>query len=151
MGRKEEILKMRQVLLRRRDALRQALAGDLSAIKELRGQSNGDMVDAALDSSHDEICSQLAEVESRELAQIEKALERMRGGQYGLCEITGQPIPMARLRALPYATMCVEAQREMERQGVDRVEDCDWDRLGEVARDTEEDDVSLEDIEIDVG
>lgn len=151
MGRKDEILKMRQVLLRRRDALRQALAGDLSAIKELRGQSNGDMVDAALDSAHDEICSQLAEVESRELAQIDKALERMRTGTYGNCEITGQPIPLARLKALPYATMCVEAQREMERQGVNRIEDCDWDRLGDVSRDAEDEDVSFDDIEVDVG
>jgi glutamate dehydrogenase (NADP+) len=66
---------MRNVLIRRRDALRKALAGDLSLLKELRQQSVGDVVDAALDSAQDEISSQLAEVESRELASIEKALE----------------------------------------------------------------------------
>src|SRR5690606_30114422 len=110
--RKDAILKLRQVLIRRRDALRRALAGDLSSLKELREQSSGDVVDFALDSAQDELNSQLAEVESRELAQIENALERMRNGTYGICEVTGKPIPLARLQALPYATMCIEAQRE---------------------------------------
>ena len=100
-GRKEAILRLRQVLLRRRDALRKALAGDLSSLKELRQQTSGDMLDAALDSAQDEISSQLAEVESRELTQIETALERMRNGTYGICEVTGRQIPLARLQALP--------------------------------------------------
>ena len=99
MGRKEAIYKLRQVLMRRRDALRKALAGDLSSLLELRQQSSGDMLDAALDSAQDEISSQLAEVESRELAQIEKALERMRNGTYGICEVSGKPIPLARFPA----------------------------------------------------
>ena len=86
MARKDAILSMRQILIKRRDALRTALAGDLSLLKELRAQTAGDVVDAALDSAQDEISSQLAEVESRELASIENALERMREGQYGVCE-----------------------------------------------------------------
>ncbi|MFT5526553.1 MAG: DnaK suppressor protein [Pirellulaceae bacterium] len=118
MGRKDELLKLQDVLGIRRDALRQALAGDLSALKSLREQSSGDVVDFALDSAQDEISSQLAEVESRELAQIENALERMKSGTYGVCEITGKPIPLARLQALPYATTTIEAQREMEKLGV---------------------------------
>jgi DnaK suppressor protein len=118
MGRKEEILKLRDVLMIRRDALRRALAGDLSALQELREQTSGDVVDFALDSAQDEISSQLAEVESRELAQIENALERMKAGTYGVCEITSKPIPLARLQALPYATTTIEAQREMEKLGV---------------------------------
>jgi DnaK suppressor protein len=120
MARKEAITKMRQVLVRRRDALRQALAGDLSLLKELRQQSGGDVVDVALDASQDEISSQLAEVESRELANIENALERMREGSYGLCEACSKPIPLARLQALPYATQCIECQRKSERRGVNQ-------------------------------
>lgn len=80
MTRKESLTSLRQILLKRRDALRRALAGDLSLLKELRGQSTGDVIDAALDSAQDELSSQLAEVESRELASIENALERMREG-----------------------------------------------------------------------
>src|SRR5438876_10906828 len=107
MARKDSILSMRQILIKRRDALRKALAGDLSLLKELREQSSGDVIDAALDSAQDEINSQLAEVESRELASIEMALEQMRVGAYGVCQICEIKIPMARLHALPYATTCI--------------------------------------------
>ena len=117
MSRKAAILKLRNILLKRRDALRKALAGDLSLLKEMQGQSGGDEIDAALDSAHNEINSQLAELESRELAQVDEALSRMSKGTYGICEATGKPIPLARLQALPYATLCIEAQRELEKHG----------------------------------
>ena len=68
MARKESLLNLRAILVRRRDALRSALAGDLTLLKELRSESPGDVIDAAYDSAQDEISSQLAEVESRELA-----------------------------------------------------------------------------------
>jgi DnaK suppressor protein len=117
MARKEAVSQLRQILIRRRDALRKALAGDLSSLKELRQQTSGDMMDAAMDTAQDEISSQLAEVESRELANIDLALERMRQGDYGICDGCGTGIPLARLQALPYATMCINCQREAEKNG----------------------------------
>jgi len=117
MARKDSLVNLRAILVRRRDALRSALAGDLSLLKELRSESPGDVIDAAYDSAQDEISSQLAEVESRELANIENALERMKAGKYGLCEVCSGKIPLVRLNALPYATMCIECQRELERSG----------------------------------
>jgi DnaK suppressor protein len=148
MARKDALFSMRQILIKRRDALRNALAGDLSLLKELRAQTAGDVVDAALDSAQDEISSQLAEVESRELARIENALERMRNGQYGLCEACGIKIPLARLNALPYATYCIECQREAERSGGGLGGDADWGRL--VDSGGGESEVSINDIELDV-
>jgi DnaK suppressor protein len=149
MSRKDAILSLRQVLVKRRDALRKALAGDLSLLKELRAQTSGDMVDAALDSVQDEISSQLAEVESRELTRIEYALEHMRNGHYGVCEACGTSIPMARLSALPYATHCIKCQREMERQGTSgSAADVDWSRLLDVSGGESE--LSINDIELDV-
>ena len=120
MARKDALLNLRAILIRRRDALRSALSGDLSLLRELHGETSGDVVDAALDTAQDEISSQLAEVESRELAHIENALDRMRTGQYGTCEVCSKKIPMARLDALPYATMCIECQRDLERHGGSR-------------------------------
>ena len=117
MARKDALAKMRAILVKRRDALRNALAGDLTLLRELRSESPGDVIDAAYDSAQDEISSQLAQVESRELASIENALERMKEGTYGQCEVCGCRIPMARLDALPYATMCIGCQRELECSG----------------------------------
>lgn len=148
MTRKEAIRNMHQVLIKRRDALRKALAGDLSLLKELNAQASGDVVDAALDSVQDEISSQLAEVESRELARIEVALERMREGQYGICEGCGTNIPLARLNALPYATLCIKCQREAEREGGGGSTNVDWSRLLDVHG--SDNDVSINDLELDV-
>ncbi len=149
MSRKDAILSIRQSLVMRRDALRTALAGDLSLLRELNAQTSGDMVDAALDSAQDELSSQLAEVESRELARIEYALEKMREGQFGICEGCGTAIPMARLQALPYAVCCIKCQREAELDGgsgADR--DVDWGRLLDSSGG--DSDLSINDIEIDV-
>lgn len=129
MARSAELKKLREVLLHRREAIRRALDGDLSMLRELREQTKGDILDAALDSAQDELSSQLAEVESRELAQIEHALERMKNGNYGVCEVTEQPIPLARLQALPYATTCIEAKKEMEKHGRTAELQADWGRL----------------------
>lgn len=148
MPRKDSILSMRQILIKRRDALRTALAGDLSLLKELRAQTAGDVVDAALDSAQDEISSQLAEVESRELASIENALVRMKQGQYGVCEHCGTGIPMARLHALPYATLCINCQRELEKYGGGGGFDADWGRVNDSG--AGDADVSIGDIELDV-
>jgi len=148
MSRTDAILNMRQILLKRRDALRKALAGDLSLLKELSSQTSGDVVDFALDSVQDEISSQLAEVESRELARIEYALERMREGQYGSCEGCGTNIPMARLNALPYATLCIKCQREAEREGAAGGAPVDWGRLLDTSG--SDVDLTINDIEIDV-
>lgn len=58
------------------------------------------------------------EVTSREysiLRQIERALEKIDDNTYGICDITGQEIPLARLEAVPYATMTVKAQEQFEK------------------------------------
>ena len=148
MARKDAIQQLRQILIKRRDALRKALAGDLSLLKELRQQTSGDMVDAALDSAQDEISSQLAEVESRELANIENALERIREGHYGACEACECQIPMARLQALPYATLCINCQREAEKAGTSSSGPANWGRMLDL--DTGDNDTALNDIEMDV-
>ena len=130
MAKRDDALKnLRDVLVKRRDALRKALAGDLSSLKELREQTKGDVVDFALDSAQDEINSQLAEVESRELSQIDGALEKMRGGSYGKCEGCKSNIPLARLQALPYATCCINCQRELEKRGIDAKGVVDWSAI----------------------
>ncbi len=49
----------------------------------------------------------------KELAQVKKALERIEQGTYGLSEVSGKPIPIERLEAIPYATTLVD-ERPLE-------------------------------------
>lgn len=49
------------------------------------------------------------------IAKIDSALRRLEGGEYGWCEVTGEPIGLNRLIARPIATMTVEAQEAHER------------------------------------
>jgi DnaK suppressor protein len=58
------------------------------------------------------------EVTSKEfglLRQIDRALEKIEEGTYGVCDISGEEIPMKRLEAVPYATMTVKAQEKFEK------------------------------------
>ena len=50
------------------------------------------------------------------IAKIESALRRLDAGEYGYCEVTGDPISLGRLIARPVATMTVEAQEAHERR-----------------------------------
>jgi DnaK suppressor protein len=50
------------------------------------------------------------------IAKIESALRRIEEGEYGFCEVTGEPIGLGRLVARPIATMTVEAQEAHERR-----------------------------------
>ena len=50
------------------------------------------------------------------VAKIDAAIRRIDEGEYGYCEVTGEPISLARLEARPVATMTVEAQERHERQ-----------------------------------
>ena len=50
------------------------------------------------------------------IAKIDSALRRIDEGEYGFCEVTGEPIGLGRLIARPIATMTVEAQEAHERR-----------------------------------
>ncbi len=48
------------------------------------------------------------------LTQVNEALARIDAGTYGICTNCGRPIPVARLRALPYAALCIDCQAKSE-------------------------------------
>ena len=75
MARREALLKLHKRLVARRNELRKVLADELSDLRSMdRVHPGGDAADAAFDTGSDEISSQLAELEARELAQVERAL-----------------------------------------------------------------------------
>jgi DnaK suppressor protein len=152
MARRDALLRLHKTLLARRAALRRALAGELADLRTFKAES-GDTADVAFDSGSEEIATQLAELEARELSQIERALARIKQGIYGVCELCQGKIPVARLNALPYSTTCIECQREMEtypgwgggRRGGD------WEKVFDAGSSLEEEkEVNLSEIEMDL-
>ena len=129
MTRKSSLKQMKDVLVERRDALRQAISGDNSLLKKLSQKSSGDVVDFASHSASGEISSRLAEVENRELQKIELAITRMQEGTYGKCDGCGSSIPIARLRALPYAVHCIKCKLAAEKAGMEPGDVVDWSSI----------------------
>jgi DnaK suppressor protein len=153
MARRDALLRLHKSLLARRAALRSALAGELADLRRQRTTQTGDSADVAFDAGSEEIASQLAEIEARELTQIDRALQRLKQGTYGVCEVCQTKIPVARLNALPYSTTCIRCQREMEsypgwkhgRGGAD------WEKVYDSEASFEDQrEVDLSDIELDI-
>jgi DnaK suppressor protein len=115
MARRDALLRLHKTLSARRNELRKRLGTDLADLGQQKGSSaTGDAADAAFGHQGEELSSQLAELEARELNQIERALVRLKQGTYGLCEACSAKIPVARMNVLPYSTLCIKCQREAE-------------------------------------
>ncbi len=112
--------KLKEVLRTKREFLRKSLDDDDSSGDE-RHKTTGDIVDIASGYSETEIIFQLAEVGSKELAEVERAFRRIEQGTYGSCEACGKDIPIARLKALPFAAKCVPCQEAEEKARQDGV------------------------------
>ena len=114
MARQDALQRLHNTLAARRDEILEKRQDDLDSLRNFHDDPTGDAADVAFESGSEEMASQLAELDSRELSQIERAIHRLKQGTYGLCESCNQKIPLGRLNALPYSTMCIECQREME-------------------------------------
>lgn len=152
MARRDALLKLHQRLVRRRDTLRRILAGELADLSNVERGQYSDLGDAAFDAGADEVASQLAQIEATELAQIERAIKRLEAGTYGFCESCNKRIPVARLNALPYTTMCINCQREAERQsrsgsGFSRRS---WENVFDVESAQSDRQVDLNDLEVEL-
>jgi DnaK suppressor protein len=72
------------------------------------------MAELGSDNFDKELTLSLLGSENDALDQIEAAIERIEDGSYGQCEECGAKIPKARLKAVPYATFCVECASQAE-------------------------------------
>ena len=150
MARREALLRITKVLLNRRNSLRKRLGTDLDELAQKNSFSSGDAADAAFETSGEEVASQLAELEAKELSQIEIALRRIKQGLYGVCNGCEMKIPVARLNALPYSVLCIKCQRESETDssGLQDRMATDWNKLSDASSDDR--DFSLSELEIDL-
>jgi DnaK suppressor protein len=127
MKRSDFVRMMKQRLTSRRQELRRYLAGEVNELRDQDQTGVGDEIDVSVDGEHAAIRSQLADFESRELKQIDSALERIEEGRYGRCETCESSIGVERLRAVPYVASCIECARKAERAAERRAGSA-WDR-----------------------
>lgn len=150
MSRKDALLRLHKSLVAKRDELRRQLDHELESAQQGR-TSSGDLFDAAMDGTQNELHSQLAAFESREIQQIERAIKLIRAGRYGSCEVCGTQIPIARLKALPYTTVCIDCRQKQEtRGGIDDDGNANWETVFEYEGAQSDRDLTLRDIDLDV-
>ena len=153
MARRDALLRLNKTLTARRTELRKRLGADLAQLGSQKLSTvAGDAADAAFEHTGEELSSQLAELEARELNQVERALLRLKQGTYGLCEGCGSKIPVSRLNVLPYSTLCIKCQRELEDDAAwgRGASDRDWSRVSEGDHSMDDREVKLSDLEIDL-
>jgi RNA polymerase-binding protein DksA len=74
------------------------------------------LADTATETYDRELDYTLEENAVHVLSEIDAALQRIEHGTYGMCTNCGRRIPEERLEALPWATLCIDCQREQERR-----------------------------------
>ena len=84
------------------------------------------MADAGTDEFDRDFALSIMSSDQNAMFEIDAALERIRRGSYGICEISGEPIEAERLSAIPWTRYSAVAQRELEDSG-----DAARTRLGE--------------------
>jgi DnaK suppressor protein len=112
----------KEKLLQLRDAMVDSMAG--VAQDTLRSRAEGSeasafgmhQADAGSDAYDRDFALSLLSQEQDALYEIDQALKRIELGSYGICEMSGKPIPRARLEAIPFARFTVECQSQLEKQ-----------------------------------
>ena len=115
MLRSEDIRRFEERLKADRDAIESRIAANKRGIQETVQDESG------VGNFEDEaslLYDREAEIDEnardrKELARVNRALERIEQGTYGLSEVSGKPIPIERLEALPYAITLVD-ERPLE-------------------------------------
>jgi DnaK suppressor protein len=114
--------KQKEKLLQLRDAMVDSMAG--VAQDTLRSRAEGSeasafgmhQADAGSDAYDRDFALSLLSQEQDALYEIDQALKRIELGTYGKCEMSGKPIPRARLEAIPFARFTVQCQSQLEKQ-----------------------------------
>jgi len=114
--------KQKEKLLQLRDAMVDSMAG--VAQDTLRTRAEGSessafgmhQADAGSDAYDRDFALSLLSQEQDALYEIDQALKRIELGTYGICEMSGKPIPRTRLEAIPFARFTVECQSQLEKQ-----------------------------------
>ena len=118
----EEVAQFKKLLL----SLRERLVGKVDfmqeeALKKSRQDASGDlsnvpihMADVGTDNYERDIMIELIQNGEEGVRNIDTALEKIEEGAFGVCELCAKKINKERLKAVPYAKLCIDCQREEE-------------------------------------
>lgn len=106
----------KKLVERRKEILSQVEHLEKDLLEEAQEQQNtpGDLADHGSGELSQHLSVALMENDRQELERIETALRRIQEGTYGQCIACGKPIPMVRLRAIPWASLCLSCQAQNE-------------------------------------
>lgn len=116
MGKKEQrdFPAIKKRLLNRREEIRNHLDRLTGGDAEAGEKPVGDLVDDAVMDAEQDSSYTIAQQEARELRLIDEALDKIEEGTYGICEECGEQIERPRLKALPYAVLCLKCKENEE-------------------------------------
>ena len=107
-------------LLQQRDYLLDQTSNLITTAREVNPdpiQDEGPAATATESNQRDQSLGTLS-FDQDQLAEINAAIDKIEtGGDYGICEMTGRPIPAERLKAIPWTRFTREAEEDMERRG----------------------------------
>jgi DnaK suppressor protein len=108
---------MKQKLLEMKEQILRQLVSESDEFQEIVDDMEPkDLADIAADDIDRRILEVLGSKEIRRLQLIDAALGRIENGHYGICMSCGKKIPEERLRAIPYAILCIECKSSEERR-----------------------------------
>ena len=110
----EQLSYFRGKLLNWKDDILREAAATMAQLKSEPLQE-ADITDRASSESDWSIHLRTRDRQRKLISKIDGALRRIDTGEYGFCDVTGEPISLARLEARPIATMTIEAQERHER------------------------------------
>jgi RNA polymerase-binding protein DksA len=120
---KDQLKQFRQLLLTERAKFVAEIRSIAEDTSKSPREASGDlsaytihMADMAADTYERELSMNIVSSEQEVLYQIDDALKRMDEGTFGVCQSCNQPIIISRLKAVPYAAMCIGCQRSKEQK-----------------------------------
>jgi DnaK suppressor protein len=105
-------------LLQTREMIARQQAGLSRNEERVRVGTGMHMADAGTDSFDQDLALGILSSDRDTLFEIDRALERIRSGAYGICELTGKPIGAKRLAAIPWTRFSAQAERQLEKEGL---------------------------------
>ncbi len=113
----EFIKEMEALLHEQKKTILESLASQSDEMRDLvKSVESGDEADVAADAIDRTLLTSLGSQDANRLKLIQNTFERISQGKYGICVACGKEIPEERLRALPYALMCINCASAEERR-----------------------------------